>query len=142
VVGGTALFAGAGLNAGFEALGINAAASAGEAIGSGEFVAGGAALVMTFAPIGRAGRAVKHHIFPKRFAEQFKGLVDIDQHTMEISEGLHRLIHGGGARGGRWNQAWEEFFENNPSFDAGDLYDQAMKMIRDFGIDGPMRRYR
>lgn len=53
---------GAGLNAAMEATGVNAAASAGDAIGSGRLVEGGVGLAMTMLPMrgsGAAGNAVR-----------------------------------------------------------------------------------
>jgi len=56
VLGGLALNTGAALNAGFEASGVNAAASAGDAIGSGRLGEGGVGLALSIGPM-RPGKA-------------------------------------------------------------------------------------
>ncbi len=58
------------------------------------------------------GKRVKHHLFPRQeyLARWFKDRgVDIHQFTMLIPEHIHREIHSGTGRGGRWNQAWREY---------------------------------
>jgi hypothetical protein len=56
VVGDIALNVGAGLNAGFEATGINGAAAAGEAIGSGDLGGGLLAAGLELVPLGKLAR--------------------------------------------------------------------------------------
>lgn len=46
------------LNAGFEATGVNAAASAGDAIGRGEILEGSGGALLAVAPFGTGGRGV------------------------------------------------------------------------------------
>jgi len=52
------------------------------------------------------------------------------------------MVHANGARGGDWNRAWNNFFQNNPNATAQDVFVQASKMFHDFNLQGgPIVRY-
>ncbi len=50
-------------------------------------------------------------------------------------------LHRGGPRGGAWNEAWAAFFRKNPAFDVSDIYQQGLKMLKEFGVKGPGSKY-
>jgi uncharacterized lipoprotein (TIGR02269 family) len=63
------------------------------------------------------GRFVRHHLFPQApdLALYFQRAgIKIHDFTMLIPEHVHRRIHGGGPRGGLWNEAWQQFVRANP----------------------------
>ncbi len=91
------------------------------------------------------GRYVRHHIFPqaqdlRTWFEQ-QGVENIHNFTLVIPEHLHRHIHGGGARGGRWNEAWREYKENNPLASPAEIYRHAGELIFRFELSGPLLPY-
>ncbi len=91
------------------------------------------------------GRYVRHHIFPqardlRTWFEQ-QGVQNIHNFTLVIPEHLHRRIHGGGARGGRWNEAWREYKENNPLASPAEIYRHAGELIFRFELAGPLLPY-
>jgi hypothetical protein len=53
-----------------------------------------------------------HHAFPQAFRRQFGRIgIDVDDFVFDVPGGNHlRTIHGGGPRGGVYNQFWEDFF--------------------------------
>jgi hypothetical protein len=57
---------------------------------------------------------------------------------------VHARIHGGGARGGRWNAAWRDF-QRQHRHDATpeSIWEHAFLLIRRFGLNpGPFEPYR
>lgn len=93
-----------------------------------------------------AGRYVRHHIFPqardlRTWFEQ-QGVGNIHKFTMVIPESIHQRIHGGGARGGRWNDAWRQYKENNPLASPAEIYRHAGELIFRFELAGPLLPYR
>ncbi|MFP2900219.1 TIGR02269 family lipoprotein, partial [Corallococcus sp. 4LFB] len=92
-----------------------------------------------------AGRFEKHHIFPQeqRLAEWFKERgIDIHQYTIPIPVHIHRRIHGGGPKGGLWNQAWREFRETNNTAQAPEIFKHAGELIYRFQLlGGPIEKY-
>jgi len=79
-----------------------------------------------------------HHIFPRRsdLAQRFaRQGIDIHQHLMELPIAVHKKIHSSGPRGGMWNRAWENFFEQNPEATAVEIYKHAGWLIHEFGLD-------
>lgn len=70
-----------------------------------------------------------------------QGVKDIHKFTMVIPENVHRRIHGGGARGGRWNEAWRTFMNQNQRAPAAAIYRHAGELIFRFELAGPMLPY-
>ncbi|MFP2904367.1 TIGR02269 family lipoprotein [Pyxidicoccus sp. 3LFB2] len=92
------------------------------------------------------GKRVKHHLFPQQeeLAHWFKDRgVDIHQFTMLIPEHIHREIHGSTGRGGRWNQAWREYWLANRGRDVTplELHRKAVELIFRFELTGPVMPY-
>jgi uncharacterized lipoprotein (TIGR02269 family) len=92
------------------------------------------------------GNRVKHHLFPQQeyLARWFKERgVDIHQFTMLIPEHIHREIHGGNGRGGRWNQAWREYHAANQRREVSpeELHRKAVELIFRFELTGPVIPY-
>ena len=82
-----------------------------------------------------------HHIFPQ--AKEFEGLWDgikIDDHTVEILEEEHNVLHQGPGPGGNWNQAWRDFF-SVPRTNQ-EIMQQGLKMKQDAGFGNlPFQKY-
>jgi hypothetical protein len=80
----------------------------------------------------------KHHIFPKQFSKFFsKAGIYIDDYAVQIEQTTHlKGVHGKGMgkMPGKWNQIWKNFFSNNPSPTAKHIFQQAGKMMDDFGL--------
>ncbi|AEI62822.1 putative lipoprotein [Corallococcus macrosporus] len=91
------------------------------------------------------GRWEKHHIFPQArdLAEWFEGQgINIHRYTLPIPRDLHQRIHGGGARGGAWNQAWREFRLRNEEATPEEIFKHAGELIYRFQLlGGPLRPY-
>jgi len=78
-----------------------------------------------------------HHIFPQRSdlaAEFAKRGIDIDAFTMRVPKEVQSRIHGGAPRGGKWNEAWEDFFRTNPEATDVDVYKHAGELIYQFEL--------
>ena len=92
------------------------------------------------------GRYVRHHIFPQeeRLAQWFQqqGVKNIHDFTMVIPEHIHQRIHGGGPRGGQWNEAWRQFRIANPNARPDEIYRHAGELIFRFELAGPILPYR
>jgi RHS repeat-associated protein len=96
--GTIALNAGAALNAGLDASGINFAAEAGDRIGKGEFATGGIELAMTFVPVGRVARASSPLI--RGAAEALASRIERSSVTVALERGFKRVDLIGGAHAG------------------------------------------
>jgi hypothetical protein len=87
-----------------------------------------------------AAKIQQHHIFPRQFEDFFaKRGVEIDDFTVPLTRGQHlKAVHGTGdtLSPGRWNQVWEEFIRANPNATAKDIYQQAGRMMDEFGLSG------
>jgi RHS repeat-associated protein len=112
----------------------------------GEFFVGGASTSSRGASRG-VPRALlapvkmqRHHIFPQQFRDFFYARgVDIDKHTVEISQGRHLgSVHGRGdaITPGRYNQRWAEFIEANPNATAKDIYQFGGRLMDEYGLSG------
>ncbi|TSC23091.1 TIGR02269 family lipoprotein [Corallococcus sp. Z5C101001] len=92
-----------------------------------------------------AGRFEKHHIFPQAqdLARWFKARgIDIHQYTIPIPVHVHRRIHGGGPKGGLWNEAWREFSKANRSATPPEIFKHAGELIYRFQLlGGPIQQY-
>ncbi len=78
-----------------------------------------------------------HHLLPQRFRTEFARLgINVDDHLVVLPKEMHELIHGGGPRGGDWNNAWEAWLANNPNATPQDVFKQIGVFIYDFGLDG------
>ncbi|ABF86103.1 putative lipoprotein [Myxococcus xanthus DK 1622] len=92
-----------------------------------------------------AGRYVRHHIFPQApdLALYFQRAgIKIHDFTLVIPEHVHRYIHGGGPRGGRWNDAWAQFIKAHPHPPRPDvIYRHAGDLIFRFELTGKVMPY-
>ncbi len=80
-----------------------------------------------------------HHIFPQRadLAKKFADAgIDIDKYIMELPKADHIRIHSGAPRGGLWNKAWEKYFNANHNPSPEEIYQYAVWLIHEFGLDG------
>jgi len=64
-----------------------------------------------------------------------------NQYTILIPEHLHIGIHGGGQRGGLWNQAWRDFRAAQPEAPAAEIYRYADVLLYRFQLTGPIVPY-
>lgn len=92
-------------------------------------------------------RIHRHHIMPQRFRDFFEARgIDIDQFTVELTEGRHlRSIHGRGdaITPGGWNRRWQDFIQDNPNASAREVYQHAGRLMDEFGLrDLPIVPYR
>ncbi len=91
------------------------------------------------------GRFVRHHIFPQApdLAAWFRqqGVQNIHNFTMVIPESIHQRIHGGGPRGGLWNEAWRTFMLQNPRAPPAEIYRHAGELLFRFDLAGPIVPY-
>jgi len=88
-----------------------------------------------------SGKLADHHVFPQQFRGWFKerGLQNIDNLTVTVDHNVTHLraIHGAGNMSqmpGRWNAQWAEFIKSNPNASSLEVYQQAGRMMDDFGI--------
>lgn len=88
---------------------------------------------------------MKHHLFPQQaslkvwFARTPRN-INIHDFTMVIRSNTHERIHKG-ALGGDWNRTWREFADQHPRATQKDCWEQLGKMIKDFGLMGPIVPY-
>ncbi len=86
------------------------------------------------------GKLADHHVLPRQFEKFFKARgISIDDFTVSVDHTVTHLrgIHGRGNLGqmpGRWNQIWTDWIKANPNATATDVYQQAGRMMDDFGI--------
>ena len=92
-----------------------------------------------------AGRYVRHHVFPQApdLALYFQRAgIKLHDFTLVIPEHVHRYIHGGGPRGGRWNDAWARFIQANPNPPPPEvIYRHAGELIFRFELTGEVVPY-
>ncbi|MCP3140013.1 SitA6 family polymorphic toxin lipoprotein [Pyxidicoccus xibeiensis] len=92
-----------------------------------------------------AGRFVRHHIFPQApdLALYFQRAgIKIHDFTLLIPEYVHWRIHGGGPRGGRWNQAWADFIKAHPRPPPPEvIYRHAGELMFRFELTGKVMPY-
>jgi len=87
----------------------------------------------------RPDRLVKHHIFPQApdLAAwfQLQG-INIHQYTLLIPRGVHLQLHGGGQRGGRWNEEWRHFTKGRVRATPEEIWQHAIKLIVRYDLTG------
>jgi len=98
VAGSIALNAGAALNAGSEAFGLNLAAEAGDRIGNGDIVGGGALALAATAPIGRVVRGSSALV--RGAAEALATRIGENSVTVALENGFKRIDLVGKAHAG------------------------------------------
>lgn len=87
------------------------------------------------------GKLADHHIMPREFEKFFRARgINVDDFTVTVDHTVTHLkaIHGRGNMGqmpGRWNQVWGDWIKTNPNATASEVYQQAGKMMDDFGIN-------
>jgi hypothetical protein len=94
-------------------------------------------------PLLPAPSMVKHHIFnvfrgsstrSQKYREFFKkhGIV-LDNHTVQISASFHtKVVH---RAGNNWTTRWKTWIDKNPNATTTQVYQQAGKMMDDYGIN-------
>lgn len=85
----------------------------------------------------------KHHIFPNQFGRFFERAgITIDSYTVSVHSSIHTkaIHHPPGSLG--WNKEWKNFIEANPSASRAQIFNQAQRMIVNFGVSGEVRPYR
>lgn len=91
------------------------------------------------------GRWARHHLFPqeRELREWFhsRGIPDIHQYTVLIPESVHVRLHGGGPRGGLWNQAWRDFKKTRFEASPEEIYRHAGELLYRFQLTGPIIPY-
>ncbi len=93
-----------------------------------------------------APKLADHHLFPRQFAPFFESRgISIDDHTITVGQTTHQKgVHGKGLgeMPGGWNQRWSEFIADNPNATAADIFQQAGKMMDEYGLnDLPVHPY-
>ncbi|ATB51039.1 TIGR02269 family lipoprotein [Corallococcus macrosporus] len=92
-----------------------------------------------------APRMQKHHLFPQAsdLAVWFTDRgINIHDYTMLIPTHVHRRIHGGGASGGLWNEAWRQFIETRGNrVPKNEIFRYAGELIYRFELTGPVSPY-
>lgn len=88
-----------------------------------------------------APKMVKHHIFnvfrgnsPRSqvYRNFFKKHgIELDKHTVEVSEAVHRQLH---TAGNNWTTRWKAWIDANPNATTREVYQQAGRMMDDYGI--------
>jgi uncharacterized protein RhaS with RHS repeats len=127
------VLAGAALNAFFEATGFNAAASAGDAIGSGDLGEGGVGLAMTFVG-GPSGGALSRGI--ARTVARAQGAEVAFSQLGRFTRAVWEVAGDKGAGYVRWNRILGENGSTVRLFK--DVYDQAGDFLRrDWYVGGP-----
>jgi hypothetical protein len=87
-----------------------------------------------------SGKLADHHVMPRQFENFFKKAgINIDNYTVTLDHNITHLkgVHGAGNMGqmpGRWNQIWSEWIGANPKATAKEIFQQAGKMMDDFGL--------
>jgi Predicted lipoprotein of unknown function (DUF2380) len=87
-----------------------------------------------------------HHIFPRQFEDYFDARgINIDDYTVTLGQTQHlQGVHGSGlgTMPGGWNSQWRNFIANNPNASASEVYQQAGKMMDQYGLSGlPIHPY-
>ena len=80
-----------------------------------------------------------HHLLPQanEFRRYFDDTgLDIEDYTMDVPRDTHIEIHSGQGmgRGGAWNNAWREFFRDNPNASGEQIIEQMNRMADQFGL--------
>ncbi|WAM26050.1 SitA6 family polymorphic toxin lipoprotein [Myxococcus sp. NMCA1] len=96
-------------------------------------------------PVLPAPQLQKHHLFPQAptLSAWFKERgINIHDYTILIPTHVHRRIHGGGASGGLWNEAWRQFIETRGNkVRREDIFRHAGELIYRFELTGPVLPY-
>ena len=83
-------------------------------------------------------RMHRHHIFPRQFSRFWnRAEIRANRYKVQIEQATHlRGVHGRGLAElpGRWNRAWGEFLRNNPDASALRIFQQAGRMMDEFGL--------
>lgn len=81
----------------------------------------------------------RHHIFPQApdLAAWFsRQRINIHDYTLLISRDVHRKLHGGGPRGGRWNEEWRRWTEERDTATHEEIWRHAIKLIVQYDLTG------
>lgn len=79
-------------------------------------------------PCGNSSATAKYRDF---FA---KHGIDVDDFAVEVTEGTHqRLIH---RKGQNWTSVWKKWIDENPNATTKQVYQQAGRMMDDYGLSG------
>ncbi|WNG52189.1 TIGR02269 family lipoprotein [Archangium minus] len=86
----------------------------------------------------------KHHIFPQQeeLARWFTSKkIDIHAFTVRVPRSFHSWLHGGGPKGGQWNEAWRQFRRENPGANKEQIWQFAFELMSRFGVNGQLMPY-
>jgi hypothetical protein len=75
-----------------------------------------------------------HHVFPQApdLRERFEEVgIKIHDFCVEIDRRFHWEIHP------EWNDDWREWLDDNPFADKDEMFQKAIEMMEDYGIDWP-----
>lgn len=85
---------------------------------------------------------IRHHLFnvfrgnsPKSqvYRDFFKKhRIDIDKHTVEISEATHARLH---QAGNNWTTRWKSWIDANPNASTKEVYQFAGRLMDEYGIN-------
>lgn len=119
--------------------------------GAAFFRGGAASAADDVAGLIPAPRMIKHHIFnafhrrtaaSSKYRDFFASHgIDVDRFTVVMPESLHRQwIH---RAGNNWTTIWKRWIDANPNATTTEVYQQAGRMMDDFGINArPIVPYR
>jgi hypothetical protein len=94
------------------------------------------------------GKAEEHHVFPKKFKEYFTDSamgrkININQYVLPIDREVHHLTHGKSGFFDDYTAQWADWIAKNPDATEQQVFEQAGKMMDDFGLSlGKIKNYR
>lgn len=87
-----------------------------------------------YAVRGKSPKSQKYRDFFK------KHNINLDEHTIEISENLHKELH---RAGNNWTTKWKRWIDENSDATTKDVYQQAGKMMDEYGVgNSRIKHYR
>jgi uncharacterized lipoprotein (TIGR02269 family) len=88
----------------------------------------------------------EHHLFPqaREFMKRFKKAgINVHYYAMMLPYSLHRALHTGPGKAGRWLTEWSRFFDDNPTPSRNDVLRHVRHLITKYDLTGyPIKEYR